>query len=167
MTTNVYAAKRTIIDRLTQIAATADGNALNTHEVLVLYAFNGALANDTCLYGGGITFEHQGDDDVQDGPNDRLIKEVANIALDILAVRAPDPDDTDMGIRRIDEICEEIVDEIGRIVAREPDIAGGSSRTRVLRGTGDYAPTEQRGTSMVSCWLEVTSYIDPAGWPVT
>lgn len=157
MTTNAYAAKREIIDRLVA-AAQLTGTALNKHGATVQYAFDAVTATDVTVYGGPVTFDQPGDSDAVDGERHRLTFETAQVALIIRAQRTPDPGNLDQ-IRDTDIIVEEIGEWIGDLLVREPRLAGGSSISRIRSGQGDYAPTEVKAESRLVYVVEVESHI--------
>lgn len=158
MTTNAYAAKREIIRRLRERAA-QPGNALTG--VQVLYAWNAARAEKVCVYGGGVVFEQPEEDALVDGKR-RLVKETATVGLHIRAANAdldPDPDVDD--IAGTDLICEQIGEEIGRMFAANPHLAGGHSVSVVSGGQGDYSPDDTQAVSTLGYRIGVDSYLDP------
>lgn len=157
MTTNAYAAKREIIDRLAAAAALT-GTALNKNNVTVQYAFDAVTATEVMVYGGPVTFDQPGDNDAVDGERRRITAETAQVALIIRVQRTPDPGNLDQ-IRDTDLIAEEIGEWLGDLLVREPRLAGGSSISRIRSGQGDYAPTEQKAESRLVYIVEVESYI--------
>jgi hypothetical protein len=156
MTTNAYAAKRAIIDRLI-LAATQRGNPLADNAATVQYAFNPTTATDVTVYGGGLTFDQDPANEAVDGERRRLVQEVASLALVVRVQRVPDPATVEQ-IRDTDEVCENIGDFIGDLFSREPRLAGGSSITRIRSGLGDYDPTDTRAVSRLSYLVDVTSH---------
>jgi hypothetical protein len=156
MSTNAYAAKRAIIDRITAVAA-LPGTPLSGQNAAILYAWNGATAKEITLYGGGVTFDQPEADEAVDGERRRLVAETAHVGLHIRVARAPDPATVDQ-IRTTDEMCEEIGDWLGDLLTREPRIAGGASKSRILSGQGDYVPVEDKAVSRLSYVVEVTSH---------
>jgi len=152
MTTNAYAAKRALFDRLTELAALGGGALAG---VQVAYAYPGATAKAECVYGGGVTFDQPGEDDMVDGKQ-VLVKEDAQVSVHIRIVQSPPSAD---GIRDTDERAEAIGDAIGEALAANPHLAGGHSVTRILGGQGDYAPTDTQAVSILSYRISVESYL--------
>jgi hypothetical protein len=158
MTTAAYAAKRAVVDRLVQRAA-QPGNALSG--VQVAYSWPGNTAAMECVYGGGVTFDQPGTDDAVDSQRHRLVKETATVGVHIRIAASP-PDAVEP-IRATDARAEAIGDEIGALLAAQPGLAGGSSVARLLRGQGDYSPTDDQAVSTLSYQISVESYIQPGG----
>lgn len=156
MSTNAYAAKRAIIDRLKQLSA-VPGNAMSG--VQVLYAYRPAAAELVCVYGGAVVFDRDKDDAAVDGNSNRLEKETATVGVHIRVAMEP-PDDSDgEPIEATDVRAEEIGEAIGEVLSAEPRLAGGSSVTSIAGGQGDYAPTDTRAVSRLSYRVTVESYI--------
>lgn len=158
MTTNAYAAKREII-RALQEHSQRQGHALTA--VQVLYAWNASKAQDICVYGGGVVFDQPEEEDLVDGKR-RLVKESATVGLHIRVANPnlnPDPAVDD--IEATDIRCEEIGEEIGRMLSLNPHLAGGHSVSAVRSGQGDYSPDDTKAVSTLAYRVSVESYLDP------
>jgi hypothetical protein len=152
MTTNAYAAKRALVDRLTTM--TAAGQRLDG--IQVAYKWPGATVREVCVYGGGVTFTHDAEQGVTDGAGDRLDLETATIGLYIRIVNRDLGDDD---VRDADIQAETIGQIIGEELARDPKLAGGLSYTRISAGTGDYQATDDEVVTLLAYQIQVTSYL--------
>lgn len=153
MTTNAYAAKRALFDRLAQIAGVGRPLA----NVQVAYSWPGSTVGMECVYGGGVTFEQPGDGDAVDGRR-RLVKEQAQVSVHIRVVHSPATADD---VRNTDERAEAIGEVIGAELATDPSLAGGRSVTRIVGGQGDYSNNGDQAVSILSYRVTVESYLDP------
>lgn len=149
--TNAYAAKRAIIDRLKELAAGTSGPLAG---VQVLYAFSGVMQN-VCVYGGGVTFDQPGDDDAVEGRS-RIPRESAFVGIHIRVAKSPPGVD---GIRDTDIVAEEIGDAIAEEFADNPHIGGGHSVSRIFNGQGDYSPNDDSAVSTLSLRINVDSWV--------
>lgn len=153
--TNALAAKRTVFEQLKVAKARAiEGQPLC--DTIVAYSWRGQTATPKLVYLGGFTFEQPGDDDLDAGQGDVLVEETLLLGLHIRCVGIAMTDEPTM---ETDSLCEDIADEIAAIVRSRPDIAGGNSRTRIGGGQGDYAPTDNAGSSTLALRLEITSVL--------
>lgn len=153
MSTNVYAAKRAIIARLQQHAASS-GNPLSGRQVA--YAWPGQSAELVCVYGGGVTFDQPEDQELANGLRDRVPRENAVVTVHIRVAHSPPGE---AGIADTDVDAEQIGAEIGRVLMAEPKLAGGHSVARITSGQGDYSPTDDQAVSILSYRITVSSWI--------
>jgi hypothetical protein len=149
LTTNAYAAKRSIFDRL----ATLTGPGQRLDGIEVAYKYPGKYVTTRCIYGGGVTFVHA--DAAVDG-REVLTLETANI---ILCIRIVERDLGDDDVRTADAEAERIGDILGEILTAEPGIAGGSSTTTFAGGTGDHQITDDEVITVLAYQLTVSSYL--------
>lgn len=152
MATNGFAAKRAIIDQLRK-RSLEQGNPLSG--VQVLYKFSMSKAEQVCVYGGGFTFDQPGDDDAVDGNRNRLPFEETTVGVHVRVAVSPPPEDE----QATDVMAEEIGDEIARLFAGQPNLAGGKSVTRIRGGQADYSPNDDSDTSILSILVSVQSYL--------
>ena len=150
---NMYAAKRAIIDRLRTVAALDNTSAL--FGVQVAYTWPGQTAEMMSVYGGGFTFEQLGEEDVVDG-DDRVTKEDGSLNLIIRVAQSPPGQN---GTRDSDEVAESIGDAIEALIQDEPHIAGGHSVSRVISGIGDTDPIDDQAVSLLLLRIRVESYL--------
>ena len=155
MSTNAYAAKRAIIDRLAALAQ-LPGTALNNVGAVVQYALDLTNAGPVTVYGGGVAFDQPGDNDAVDGERKKIVEETATIGLHIRVAAQPPGVQP---IRDTDAVAEEVGDWLGDELTRNPRIAGGSSITRIRSGQGDYGPTEAAAVSTLTYLIETTSHM--------
>lgn len=151
MTTNAYAAKRAIIDRLADEASRPGPLG----DVQILYAYQGDL-RPKCVYGTSVLFVQPEDESLQDGDG-WAPQEVATITL-VIRVRQ-DPAE-DAGVRASDEACEAIGEAIGAIFRRYPRLAGGNSVTRLDSGQGDYVAEDTANVSQLIYRITVQSIVE-------
>ena len=151
MSTNAYAAKRAIFDRMRE-RSHLPGNAFS--DALVSYSDPGKFAEGQMVYGGGILFDQPKEDELQDG-DDVLTHEVATIGVHI-RVEIPTPADG-RGCEVSDEICEAIGEEIGALFKADRHLAGGGSITRIAGGQCDQGSTDTTVTSTLTYYVDVES----------
>lgn len=150
MSTNAYAVKRAVFDRLKQL--TPAGGLLA--DVQVSYAWPGVpTMSRRCVYGGGVRFEQVAD--AVDG-TDTLKLERAVIGLYVEVVRDADADD----VETADVDAEAIGDIIGGIIAREPNLTGGRVQ-EITGGEGDYQQFSSTVRVVLRYDVTVTSYLKP------
>ena len=157
--TNMYVAKRAIFARLVQLAA--GGGPLATLGVdggplQVKYDNRMRGMEDRCIYGGGARFEQPDDQRISDGYRELAQEE----AVSVWFVRVSGPVDTD--IADLDEEAEEILAAVAQVIATEPDIAGGHSRSYLGSGQGDYVADDEENVSLISCEIHTQSQIEGA-----
>jgi hypothetical protein len=161
MATNAYRAKRALIRRLRQVVDQAQpGSPL--HGVQVDYAWPGLEVAERSIYGGGVVFDQDGEDDVYDGP-DRLAHEVATVGLLIRVMLNPPPDGSDgepSGVEASDLVCEEIGRAVKRVLVAEPRLAGPNTVARIRSGQGDYNQPDGEAVSLLAIRVDVESYVD-------
>jgi len=153
---NVYAAKRALFDRLGRLVAEAqEGSPL--WGFAVSYVWPGDTnAGLKQIYGGRPSFEHPGEDDMEEG-DDTAFHEVASVMLSVRATVSPFPD---AGQRASDEIVEETVFEIGRLLRGNKHLCGGQSVARIRSGVGDNLPHNDGAVSLMSLRVDIESYVD-------
>jgi hypothetical protein len=156
MTTNAYAAKRAIRNRLAELAAGmgplstlgCDGGPLQ-----IKYDNRPRDMEDRCVYGGGVSFSRSQDDVIVDGSHE-IPKETAVTTWYIrVADKALDIEDTD-------EIAETIGEALGDIFASEPRIAGGKSVSKLFAGQGDYDYDDDENISLLMYEVHTESYVE-------
>jgi hypothetical protein len=153
VTTNAYEHKRIIFDRITALALT--GGPLDG--VIVEYAWPGKGAGPRVVYGGGIDFDQDSEDDLEDGA-DFLEPELVSVAVHVKVALALS--EVEGGIRGSDAECERIGKELGRLFAREPLMCGPNTFLRVRSGWGDYVPSDTRADSTLSLRVVMSSFVD-------
>jgi len=151
LSTNAYAAKRAIFDRMRE-RSHLPGNRLS--EVLVAYTDPGKFAEGQMIYGGGILFDQPKEDELQDG-DDVLTHEVATIGVHI-RVEIPIPEDG-RGCEVSDEIAEGIGEDFGALFRADRHLAGGASITRIAGGQCDQGVTDTTVTSTLTYYVDVES----------
>jgi hypothetical protein len=144
VTTNAYAAKRAIIDRLK--LDTGPGQRLDG--VSVGYAYSWDMT-DQCIYCGGHTFTVT--DDAVDG-KDVLNLETVTVWL---YIRVFLPGGT---VEDSDNRCEQLGAVVGEILGDHPDI-GGFDYTQITAGRGDYDVTDDGPISILAYQLNVSSHL--------
>jgi hypothetical protein len=151
LSTNAYAAKRAIFDRLRE-RSHQPSNRLS--DALVSYADPGKFAEGHMVYGGGIVFDQPKEDELADG-DDILTHELATIGVHV-RVEIPTPEDG-RGCEVSDEICEGIGEEIGEMFRADRHLAGGTSITRIAGGQCDQGSTDTTVTSTLTYYVDVES----------
>lgn len=143
MTTNAYAAKKALFDRITQLAAT--GQPLDG--ITVAYAWPNRPGVE-CIYGGGVRFEQR--DAVAEAPG-VMVSEEALVSIYIRVMASP-PEDVSI----TDARAEAIGNEVTALLRTEPQLAGGLL-LGIARGQGDYTQTDDETISILSYQVRVTS----------
>jgi len=151
MTTNSYAAKRAIFDRMREHSH-LPGNALS--DALVSYSDPGRFGQGHTVYGGGIVFDQPEEDEAVDG-RDILTHERATIGVHI-RIEIPTPEDG-RGCEVSDLIAEAIGEEIGALFRTDRHLAGGGSTTRISGGQCDQGVTDTTVTSTLTYYVGVES----------
>ncbi|HEX6498698.1 MAG TPA: hypothetical protein VF054_06655 [Micromonosporaceae bacterium] len=142
--TNAYAAKRALIDRLATLAGT--GQPLDGWQVAYRYP---AMPDWKCVYGGGVTFQQT------EGAAERgvLRYEVATVGI---YFRLVDPDDD---ARTSDTIVEDAADAFAADLAANPSLGLKLMFLSIERGMGDYFPSDRETTTPLGLQIQVESYL--------
>lgn len=155
VSTNAYAAKRGLFDRLREIKADPAGPFVDW---FISYSDPGKFGEGQTIYGGGIIFDQAGDEDLADGL-DTLVHEIAVLGLHI-RVEMPPPPDTDRDpVEITDEVAESVGDALAQRLAEEPHLAGGHSISRIVGGQCDHYLTDTSAVSVLTLRISVESDI--------
>lgn len=143
MTTNVYAAKGALIDRLQPLTGVGQDLA----GVQIEYAAPGQFAEE-CVYGGGVRFQHE------DATAERavLMVETALISIYIRVTRK-----LPATVRETDARAREIFAAIAGHLVAQPALAGGMSFAAITQGQGDYNQTDDEVWSILAVQVSIES----------
>lgn len=156
MTTNAYAAKRAILDRLTELARTGPLSTLGVHGGPLQIKYDNRLRDmeTRCIYGGGVRFDRPSEQTIADGRRELA----GETAVTTWFIRVAD--DVDIDIADLDEIAETIGEALGDVLATEPGIAGGRSRSRISAGQGDYSFDDDDNVALLMYEVHTESWIE-------
>ena len=156
MTTNAFAAKRSIFGWLTEAARVGELSTLGVDggPLQVKYDNRPRDLEDRCLYGGGVRFDRPPEQSVSDGRRE-LAKETAVTTWFIRVA-----DTTDVDIVDLDEAAEKIGEVLGQIVVGNPQLAGGHSASRLFSGQGDYSYDDDENVSLLMYEIHTESWIE-------
>lgn len=157
MTTNAYAAKRAIVNRLQELAR--GGGPLSTLGVdggplQVKYDNRPKDMERRCIYGGGVRFDRPPEKTVVDGRRELAGED----AVTTWFVRVKGFSDDE--IEDLDEAAETIGEALGGIFADEPTIAGGRSVSKIVAGQGDYSYDDTDNVSLLMYEVHTESVIE-------
>ena len=145
MTTNVYAAKKVLVDLLK--ANTDTGEPLEG--VDVAYSWQALTTNNRCVYGSWVSFDQESV--VAEGPG-QLMREDATVNLYVRAVDNPPTD-----VETTDAAVNDIVAGIGAVLKANPQVGAGYSWTAIRSGNGDYSETDTETTSVMVLRITLTT----------
>jgi hypothetical protein len=146
MTTAAFADKRTIVDEFIEYT----GPGLTLDGVQVEYSFP-AAPTDTLIYGGRVSFEQNGDDDLVNG-DDVAVAEVATIWLYVRVTSKPT-------VREAEAEAERIGDVMGSIIRKNPRMCGPTTSLRIAGGTSDHHETDDNPQVLLAYRIIVTAYV--------
>lgn len=149
MSTNAYAAKKALFDRL---AAKAEaGQPLEG--IQVAYAFPGNVDAE-CVYGGGVRFDHV--DAVAEAPG-VMVAETALVSVYVrILARQGDVVDTDAR-------AAEVLATLGALLRAEPKLAGWQTWLGMASGQGDYQRTDDEAISILAVQVRIGSHLAYGG----
>src|SRR5262245_39202206 len=148
VSTNGYAAKRAIIARLQELSRLGQGVL---GRAKVNYQWSGTTSNLIEVFGGVVSFNQPGQEDVAEGG---LVQEFATISLHIRIYANPPLAN---GLQDVEDMIEEAADQIANEIAVNPRIAGGHSYARILDGIGDQEEVPEGQCARLTLHIGVTS----------
>lgn len=149
MATNVYAAKKALMDRLTVLAGVGQPLA----GLQVAYAFPREPQLE-CVYGGGVRFDHV------DAVAERgvLFTETALVSLYIrVVVKQPGVVET------TDARAAEIFAQLAAALHAQPQLAGPMSFMGITQGQGDYDQTVDESLSILGLQVRIETDLTYGG----
>lgn len=156
MTTNAYAAKRAIFNRLQELARTGPLSTMGVDggPLQVKYDNRPRDMQARCIFGGGVRFDRDPAKTVVEGRRE-LAEETAITTWFIRVAGTPDVEIVDL-----DEQAETIGEVLGRAIAADPQLAGGSSVSRLFAGQGDYTYDDDSNISKLGYEIHTDSVIE-------
>lgn len=146
MTTAAMANKRAIFANLKSYV----GPGLWLDGVQVEYSFPGS-PTATLIYGGRITFEQPGDDDLVDGDDVQAL-DVATIWVYVRIVGKADVETAEIEAERVGDI-------LGAIIRKNPRMLGPGTSLRIAGGTSDHHETDDGPIVHLAYRITTTAYI--------
>lgn len=143
--TNAYAAKRALIDRLTELSQVV-GHPLEGVQVADAYP---AGITDRCIYGGGARF-------VQDeGAAEAVLRhETVTTGLYVRVFGR------DLDVRDTEVIAEGFADVIADELVKNPELADSLSFTQITAGSADFYPADDGVEAVLALSVDVESWLD-------
>lgn len=159
MTTAVFFAARTLIDRLGELARPG----LPLDGVQVTYGWNGKPERK-CVYLGELPFVQVKGPTA--GARDTLVQETGTVTLYIRVVQPlaelADGQAADDGLQAADRAAEVIHDVVGRYVLDHPDLLGANTDVFPAGGRRDYVNTDDEVIVVVRYDLTFTAFLGGA-----
>jgi hypothetical protein len=147
MMTEALAAKRALFNRLSSLT----GPGLPLAGLQVAYAWPGRVAEQQCVYGGGIRFTRASAG--HDG-HAELWLETAQVGVYVrVATPGAEVVDTDARVQEIAAVIE-------TVLAEQPELTGGFTYTGISGGSADYAADDTGPTSILAYQVQVQYYLD-------